>query len=152
MNTVNKKLIIASEYSRNLLTKSFLVNLDLGGGGEIHYVCFDLLIGQMFTFLFILNWNFRYLSWLRQYQTGKFVLLKQCYYCAKWKLKQKIENGVFYHPPILLGLNYFVSSLKRYELFSCLFLTALVFFEIMEKKNNLYNKNSSILCFKFVYF
>ena len=33
-------------------------------------------------FFFILNWKFRYLSWLRQYQTGEFVLLKQCYYYA----------------------------------------------------------------------
>ena len=29
-----------------------------------------------------MNWNFKYLSWLRPYQTRKFVLLKQCYYCA----------------------------------------------------------------------
>ena len=35
------------------------------------------------TYFPILNWNFSNLSWLRQNQTGIFVLLKQCnYYCT----------------------------------------------------------------------
>ena len=35
------------------------------------------------TYFFLnLNWNFRYLSWLRHYHTGKFMILEQCYHCA----------------------------------------------------------------------
>ena len=38
-------------------------------------------IGQKW-FILILNWNLRSLSWLRQYQTGIFVLFIQCYSCV----------------------------------------------------------------------
>ena len=51
--------------------------LVLGGEGQ-HHVS---VLTSLLDFL-ILNWNFRYLSWLRQYQTGKFVLLLHCYNCA----------------------------------------------------------------------
>ena len=48
------------------------------------------------TNILILNWNFRHLAWLRQYQTGKFGLLNQCNYWAKMgTLLKKIESGVF---------------------------------------------------------
>ena len=41
----------------------------------------------------------------RQYQTGKLVLLKQCYHCANMgTFSRNFEDGAFYHPPILLGL------------------------------------------------
>ena len=62
----------------------------------------------------------------RQYQTGKLVLLKQCYHCANMgTVHGKIENGVFNPPPPppnirvnkVLKLT-FLSNLSR---FSCQF-------------------------------
>ena len=37
-----------------------------------------------------MNWSFRYLPWLWQYQTGIFVMLKQCYYGANTGLFHEI--------------------------------------------------------------
>ena len=54
-----------------------------------------LLTGQKYIFFF--NWNLG--IWLRQYQTGKFVILKQCYHCPSMgtENKKKIENGAPHH-------------------------------------------------------
>ena len=56
-----------------------------------------------------MNWYFRFLSWLRQYQTGKFVLWKQCYYCANMGtfFFKDLKMDFFAPPPpkkILFGL------------------------------------------------
>ena len=49
-------------------------------GGSLHYVSFWPPYWS--EFFFILNWNFRPLSWLKPYKTGRYVWLRQCYYCA----------------------------------------------------------------------
>ena len=80
----------------------FLKPNSIGGNNFYHVSVLTSLFVKKYFFL-ILNWNFRYLSWLRHYQIGKFVLLKQCYYCANMgALKKKIKNGVFYHPQVRL--------------------------------------------------
>ena len=55
--------------------------IGLGGGGQINHVSVWPPIWSELIY-FILNWNSRLLSWLRQYKTGIFVSLNQCYYCA----------------------------------------------------------------------
>ena len=73
-------------------------------------LCFDLLICQTVFLFEILNWNFRYLAWQRQYQTEIFVLLKQCYYGAALFTKFCLAWPFFPSPPIQVGLNIFVEK------------------------------------------
>ena len=48
--------------------------------GEGVGYCFDILVGQKIFFFFLIESVF---VMKKQYQTWNFVLLKQCYYCAR---------------------------------------------------------------------
>ena len=52
-----------------------------GGGLSLAMPLFDLLIGQKLNFRFLIEALGICHDWLMPYQTGIFVLLKQCYYC-----------------------------------------------------------------------
>ena len=75
-------------------------------GGNFHHDCvLTSLSVEKYIFL-IYNLIFRYLSWLWQYQTGKFVLLKQCYYSANMgSFFQKFRKWYFLPRPNTIRVN-----------------------------------------------
>ena len=76
-------------------------------------------------FISILNWDFRYLSWLRQYQTGIFFLLKQCYYSAN--IFKKFRKWCFLPPSNTIRVKIIIipGSLVDYESWGIYFSIAL---------------------------
>ena len=70
-------------------------------GGKLNHVSVLTYLLVKSWFFFILNWNLRYLSKLRQYKAGMYVILKQCYYGANIILRCIDQLAL---PQIQLGL------------------------------------------------
>ena len=69
----------------------------MGGGGNGRAVKLEVGGGKAVIDHYQRNF---FVTSLRQYQAGKFILLKQCYYCANMAYFAPPPS-----PPILLGLN-----------------------------------------------
>ena len=98
-DTVYQKIDILLTLPLTLLVLGYNTpSIGVEASYTMYCLCFDFLIGQKKIFFYILNWNFRYVSWLKQYQTGKFVSSKRCYDCANTALNFA-SDGVNSPPP-----------------------------------------------------